>query len=50
MNKPEYKLEIWHGGELIRSIDTDDADSVREVVDGFEYELDEMVSGAANDE
>ena len=40
-----FKLQINHGGVLVVDLDTDDIDEVTKALDGFEYELTEMLSG-----
>jgi hypothetical protein len=40
-----FKLQINHGGVLVVELDTDNIDEVTAALDGFEYELAEMLSG-----
>ena len=44
-----FKLQINHGGVLVVDLDTDDVDEVAKALDGFEYELTEMLSGGDNE-
>tara|TARA_R110002096_G_scaffold413803_1_gene614711 strand:- start:1284 stop:1427 length:144 start_codon:yes stop_codon:yes gene_type:complete len=40
-----FKLQINHSGVLVVDLDTDDINEVTTALDGFEYELTEMLSG-----
>ena len=44
-----FKLQINHGGVLVADIETNDIDEVTDALDGFEYELTEMLSGACDE-
>tara|TARA_R110000772_G_scaffold120197_2_gene226390 strand:+ start:109 stop:252 length:144 start_codon:yes stop_codon:yes gene_type:complete len=44
-----FKLQITHGGVLVVDLDTDNIDEATKALEGFEYELGEMLSGG-NDE
>tara|TARA_R110001583_G_scaffold109400_2_gene258148 strand:+ start:18806 stop:18949 length:144 start_codon:yes stop_codon:yes gene_type:complete len=44
-----FKLQINHGGVLVVDLDTDDIDEVTKALDGFEYELTEMLSGGSDE-
>jgi hypothetical protein len=45
----QFKLQVNHGGVLVVDLDTDDIDKVTQALDGFEYELTEMLSGGNNE-
>ena len=44
----QFKLQVNHGDVLVVDMDTDDIDEVHQALDGFEYELTEMLSGGYN--
>jgi hypothetical protein len=44
-----FILKVTHGGVLVIDLDTDDVDEVTKALDGFEYELSEMLSGQADE-
>tara|TARA_R110000850_G_scaffold77347_1_gene167489 strand:+ start:142 stop:285 length:144 start_codon:yes stop_codon:yes gene_type:complete len=44
-----FKLQVMHGGVIVVDLDTDDIDEVTKALDGFEYELSEMLSGGNNE-
>jgi len=44
----DYELKITHNGVLVVDLVTDDSASVVEAINGFEYELGEMLEGQAN--
>ena len=44
-----FKLQVNHGGVLVIDLDTDDISEVTKALEGFDYELGEMLSGG-NDE
>jgi hypothetical protein len=45
----QFKLQVNHGGVLVVDLDTDNIDEVTQALDGFEYELTEMLSGGNNE-
>ena len=45
----QFNLQVNHGGVLVVDLDTDDIDEVTQALDGFEYELTEMLSGGNNE-
>ena len=45
----QFKLQVNHGDVLVVDMDTDDIDEVHQALDGFEYELTEMLSGGYNE-
>lgn len=40
-----YNLQIKHGGVLVVDLQTDDAEEAQNAIEGFEYELAEMITG-----
>ena len=45
-----FKLQVNHGGVLVIDLDTDNIDEVNKALEGFDYELGEMLSGGNNDQ
>jgi hypothetical protein len=45
----QFKLQVNHGGVLVVDLHTDDIDEVTQALDGFEYELTEMLSGGCHE-
>tara|TARA_R110000822_G_scaffold166524_1_gene306865 strand:- start:722 stop:871 length:150 start_codon:yes stop_codon:yes gene_type:complete len=45
----QFNLQVNHGGVLVVDLNTDDINEVTKALDGFEYELTEMLTGG-NDE
>ena len=45
-----FKLQVTHGGVLVIDLDTDYIDEVTNALEGFDYELSEMLSGGNNDQ
>ena len=44
-----FKLKIIHGGVNVVELETEDIDEVKTAIEGFEYELSEMISGQCDD-
>jgi len=45
----DFKLQVNHDGVLVIDLDTDDISKVTKALEGFDYQLGEMLSGG-NDE
>ena len=44
-----FKLQVMHGGVMVVDLDTDNIDEATKALEGFEYELGEMLSGGNNE-
>ena len=44
-----FKLQVNHGGVLVVDLDTDNIDEVNKALEGFDYELSEMLSGGRDE-
>ncbi len=44
-----FKLQVTHGGVLVIDLDTDNIDEVSKALEGFDYELGEMLSGGSDE-
>jgi hypothetical protein len=45
----QFNLKVNHGGVLVVDLATDDIDEVHKALEGFEYELTEMLSGGCDE-
>jgi hypothetical protein len=45
----QFKLQINHGGVLVVDLSTDNIHEVDKALEGFEYELTEMLSGGCDE-
>ena len=44
-----FELKIIHGGVNVVELETEDIDEVKTAIEGFEYELGEMISGQCDE-
>ena len=44
-----FKLQVTHGDVLVIDLDTDNIDEVNKALEGFDYELGEMLNGGRDE-